>query len=84
MEEFFPQVKVNMKGEIIYMPVKLAVTEDGRIFLEVHHDVYNMSTSLVAEARQMVEKQKLSELVDWEKLKSVVKQKSGVAVDISL
>lgn len=84
MEELFPRIKVNTRGEIIYKPVKLAVTENGRVFLEVYHDIYNKSASLVAEARQMVEKQKLSELVDWKKFKSVVKQKSGVAEDISL
>jgi L,D-transpeptidase ErfK/SrfK len=84
MEAFFPQIRVNTRGEIIYKPVKLAVAEDGRVFLEVHNDTYNKSASLVEEARRMVEKQKLSGLVDWEKLKSVVKQKSGVAEDISL
>ena len=84
MERFFPQIKVNTRGEIIYKPVKLAVTEDGRIFLEVHHDAYNKSTNLVAEARQLVEKEKLTGLVDWEKFKSVVKQKSGIAEDITL
>ncbi|NTW88777.1 MAG: L,D-transpeptidase family protein [Desulfobulbaceae bacterium] len=84
MEHFFPQIKVNTRGEIIYKPVKLAVTEDGRIFLEVHHDAYKKSTNLVAEARQMVEKQKLAGLVDWEKFKTVVNQKSGVAEDITL
>lgn len=84
MEEFFPQIKVNTRGEIIYKPVKLAVTESGRIFLEVHRDIYKKSTDLVAEARRMVEKQKLSELVDWEKFKTVVQQKSGVAEDITL
>ncbi|NTW81178.1 MAG: L,D-transpeptidase family protein [Geobacteraceae bacterium] len=84
MESFFPKVKVNTRGEIIYKPVKLAVTEDGRIFLEVHHDAYKKSTNLVAEARQMVEKQKLTELIDWEKFKSVVNLKNGVAEDITL
>jgi lipoprotein-anchoring transpeptidase ErfK/SrfK len=84
MEALFPQIRVNTRGEIIYKPVKLAVAENGRVFLEVHNDTYNKSASLVAEARRMVEKQKLSEMVDWEKLKSVVKQKSGIAEDISL
>ena len=84
MEEFFPQIKVNTRGEIIYKPVKLAITENGRVFLEVHRDVYNKSTSLMSETRRMVEKNKLSEMVDWEKIKSVVKQKSGIAEDISL
>jgi len=84
MKAFFPQIKVNTNGEIIYKPVKLAVTESGRVFLEVHRDAYNKGDSLAAEARQMVEKQKLSNLVNWEKFKSVVKQKNGVAEDISL
>jgi len=84
MEAFFPQIKVNTNGEIIYKPVKLAVTEDGRVFLEVHRDAYNKSANLVTEARQMVEKQKLTGVVNWEKFELVVKQKSGVAEDISL
>jgi hypothetical protein len=74
---------VNTRGEIVYKPVKLAVT-NGRVYLEVHNDVYKMSTGLVEEARQLVEKQKLSGLVNWEKVKSVVKQKRGIAEDISL
>ena len=84
MEGFFPQVKVNTRGEIIYKPVKLAVTEDGRVFLEAHRDVYNKSTSALAEVKVMLEKRKLTELVDWNKLKSVLQQKSGIAEDISL
>lgn len=84
MEGFFPRIKVNTRGEIIYKPVKLAVADNGRVYLEVHPDVYNRNSNLVAEARQLVEKQQLSELVDWDKLQSVVKQKRGVAEDISL
>jgi lipoprotein-anchoring transpeptidase ErfK/SrfK len=84
MEDFFPKILIDTRGEIIYQPVKLAVTGNGRVLLEVHHDVYKKSSSLISEARQMIENQKLSEMVDWEKFKSVVKQKSGVAEDISL
>ena len=84
MEDFFPQIRVNTRGEIIYKPVKLAVTENGRVYLEVHHDIYNKSANLIAEARQMIEKQKLSDQIDWEKFTSVVRQKKGVAEDISL
>jgi len=84
MEELFPKIRVDTKGEIIYKPVKVAVTENGRVFLEVHNDTYNKIASLVAEARRMVEKQNLSAMVDWEKFKRVVRQKSGIAEDISL
>jgi lipoprotein-anchoring transpeptidase ErfK/SrfK len=84
MEEFFKEVKVNTPGEIIYKPVKLAVTEEGRIFLEVHRDVYGKSSGLATEARHLIEKQKLSEQVNWKKVESIVKLKSGIAEDISL
>ncbi|MDD2850702.1 MAG: L,D-transpeptidase family protein [Desulfuromonadaceae bacterium] len=84
MREFFPQIRVNTKGEIIYKPVKLAVTEDGRVFLEVHNDIYNKGSNLVTEARQMVEKKNLSHQIDWEKFKTVVTQKNGIAEDITL
>lgn len=84
MEGFFPKIKVNTRGEIIYKPVKLLVTENRRVFLEVHRDIYKMSSNLALEARRMIEQQKLSELVDWDKFRSVVKQKRGIAEDISL
>lgn len=84
MEEFFKEVKVNTPGEIIYKPVKLAVTEEGRVFLEVHQDVYGKSSGLATEARHLIEKQKLSEQVDWKKVESIVRLKSGVAEDITL
>ena len=60
------------------------MTEDGRVFLEAHRDVYNKSANAIAEVREMIEKQKLAELVDWNKLKSVLQQKRGIAEDISL
>lgn len=85
MEEFFKEVKVNTPGEIIYKPVKLAVTDEGRVFLEVHRDVYGKSSSgLATEARRLIEKQNLSERVDWQKVKSIVRHTSGIAEDISL
>jgi lipoprotein-anchoring transpeptidase ErfK/SrfK len=84
MESFFPQIKVNTRGEIIYKPVKLAVTEDGRVFLEVHPDIYDKGVSLAALARQMLEKRKVTNLVDWDKFALVVKHKNGVAEDITM
>lgn len=84
MEEFFKEVKVNTPGEIIYKPVKLAVTEEGRVFLEVHQDVYGKSSGLASEAKHLIEQKRLSEQVDWKKVESIVRLKSGVAEDITL
>jgi lipoprotein-anchoring transpeptidase ErfK/SrfK len=85
MEGFFKEVAVNTPGEIIYKPVKLAITEEGRVFLEVHRDVYGKSTGgLGKEARRLIEKQNLSKRVDWQKIESIVRHTSGIAEDISL
>ena len=86
MEGLFKEIAVNTTGEIIYKPVKLAVTENGRVFLEVHQDAYGKSTTtgLTKEARGQIEKQNLSERVDWKKVDAVLKQKTGIAEDISL
>jgi lipoprotein-anchoring transpeptidase ErfK/SrfK len=85
MEEFFKEVKVNTPGEIIYKPVKLAVTEEGRVFLEVHRDVYGKSKNgLASEARRLIEKKNLSKQVNWLKVESIVRHTSGIAEDISL
>lgn len=84
MEEFFKEIQINTPGEIIYRPVKLAVTMEGRIFLEVHRDFYGLAPQLGDRAKQMIEKNKLSDRVDWKKVESVIKQKEGIAKDITL
>jgi len=85
MEELFNEVTVNTPGEIIYKPVKLAITEDGRVFLEVHRDVYGKSSNgLAIETRRLIERKNISKRVDWRKVDSIVRQSAGIAEDISL
>ncbi len=84
MEELFKLVKVNITGEIIYQPVKLAVTDDGRILLEAHGDIYNKTKGLATAAQALIRARKLEDKVDWEKVKKVVSRKAGVAEEITL
>ena len=84
LEGLFKEIKINMLGEIIYRPVKLAVTEEGRIFMEVHKDAYSKNMGLDTEARRLIEKQNLSDRVNWAKVKTMIKLKAGIAEDISL
>lgn len=84
MEGFFNEIKVNTPGEIIYRPVKLAVTEQGRIFLEVHQDAYGKSIGLDSEAKRLIERDNLGDRVDWKKVETVIRHKAGVAEDVSL
>lgn len=83
MEELFNRIELNSRGEIIYRPVKLAVTDNGRVLLEVHGDIYNRTKGLAAEAQSVIMNSKMRDRVDWEKVKKAVAEKAGVAVDVT-
>ena len=83
MVHLFNEVKTGSPGEIIYQPVKLAITEEGRIFLEVHKDVYGRSGRLQNIAKQLIKKHNVEYNVDWNKVEQVVKDKTGLAEEIS-
>ena len=52
--------------------------------MEVHKDEYGKSMGLDAEAKRLIEKHHLSDRVDWSKVESVVKNKAGLAEDVTL
>lgn len=83
MKEIFDDIRINTGGEIIYQPVKLALSDDGRVFLEVHGDAYEQFQDLEAVARTLIEKNRVERMVDWERVKSSVRNKKGVPVDVS-
>jgi L,D-transpeptidase ErfK/SrfK len=80
---FFDLVEKGTPGEIVYQPVSVAVSEQGRVFLQVDRDIYKMVNSLADEARTEIEKRGLSAKVDWTKVENVIKQKTGVAEDVT-
>ena len=83
MEQLFNLTKVNTSGEIIYHPVKIATTPEGKILLEVHADIYNKSKGLQREAKELIQRYGLDEYVDWEKVKLAIKKRTGIAVEIT-
>jgi lipoprotein-anchoring transpeptidase ErfK/SrfK len=83
MEELFKLVQTHSFGEIIYRPVKLAVTDDGRVLLEVHGDIYKKTRGLAIEAQALIRARKLDEKVDWTKVNRVIARKAGVAEEIT-
>jgi L,D-transpeptidase ErfK/SrfK len=83
MEKLFPSVDVGTRGEIIYEPVKVAVADNGRVFLEVRSDVYKRLGSLRDHTRKLIEENGLSESVDWKRVERVVRRESGIAEDVS-
>jgi L,D-transpeptidase ErfK/SrfK len=84
MEKFFKDVEIDNTGEIIYSPLKIAISDSGRIFFEVHRDVYKKVMDMNAEARRLIESKGLSDRVNWQKVNQMLNEKSGVAEDITL
>jgi L,D-transpeptidase ErfK/SrfK len=84
MEKFFKNVEINTPGEIIYKLVKIAVSDEGRVFLEVHKDIYGKVKDLNVEARGLIEKAGIADKVNWHKVDIILKERSGIAEDITL
>ncbi len=84
MEQLYPMVDIKTKGELIYEPVKIAVTNDGRVYLEVRTDVYRKHASIREYVKKTIETRGVSEKIDWQKVDKLIKDETGVAEDITL
>lgn len=83
MENFFKEVEINTQGEIIYKPVKVAVSDEGKIFLEVHRDIYGKIKDPKAETKKLIEQKNVLDKIDWQKVEIVLTEKLGIAEDIT-
>ncbi|MBT0654559.1 L,D-transpeptidase family protein [Geobacter luticola] len=84
MEDLFDEIEVNTRGEIIYKPIKVAVTEDGRVFLEVNRDVYDKKIDFEKEVKEVLRKNRATGKVDWKKVDLVLRNKLGIAEDVTM
>jgi L,D-transpeptidase ErfK/SrfK len=80
--ELFDQVRVGTLGRIVYQPVLLAVTEDDRILLEVHQDIYHKGINPAQTIRNMAEANGLTQDIDWPTVDAVVAAKDGLAREV--
>ena len=83
IEQLFPRVKVGSPGEFVYQPVKIGA-RDGRIYAEVHPDIYTLKPGLYREAGRILEESGWTELVDFKLVQRAVEEQSGVPLDITL
>lgn len=80
----FQQVRKNLLGKIIYVPVLLVRLKDGRIFLEVNRDAYKKSIDPITIVENSAQIQGLGDMVDWEKVKEAIQLKEGLAREVGL
>ena len=82
IEKLFKVVPVGTVVEYIYEPAKIGFLH-GRIFLEVHEDVYFKIPSMLLHVLKMLENRGLLEMVDMNRVLRTVEEKTGVPVEIS-
>jgi uncharacterized protein YcbK (DUF882 family) len=80
--ELFPRLSTGAPGEIIYEPLLLAL-HGGRVYLEAHRDVYKKSGNLLKAVREWVSEYGLESAVDWERAEKTVRNREGIARDIT-
>ena len=83
IEELFNQIEVGTPVKIMYKPVKLAVTSDNRVFLEVHGDYYQRVPNFLQAVQALAKNQQLEARVDWQRVKQVIKERDGQAIDVT-
>lgn len=82
IEEVRNQISVGDTAKLIYEPVLLAVSAEGDILLEVHDDVYQKKGDLFKLTEQMAKEQGISQYIDWNQAKKVLKTREGVAREV--
>lgn len=84
IERFFDEIEVGTRGELVYEPVKVAVTGEGKVFLEVDPDVYRKVEKLMEVVINRIDGLHVAAEVDWTRVRQVVREQSGNAEDVTL
>ncbi|MEW6660324.1 MAG: L,D-transpeptidase family protein [Thermodesulfobacteriota bacterium] len=83
IEKLFPQITMGTPVKIIYRPLKMAVTPQGRIYLETHPNIYQRKIDFMALVKDLAQRNQLVERIDWERVPKILKAKEGIAQDIT-
>ena len=82
-EQLFKNVKVGDRGEIIYEPYLLARLPDGKVFLEVHRDIYGKGGPALPVIKIIASSNHLENLIDWRRAAEVVTRAEGIAREVT-
>jgi L,D-transpeptidase ErfK/SrfK len=80
--DLFSRVDVGTTGVLIYQPIIVAII-DGRVWIEANPDVYRRTSDAAGVVRAAVEREGLAARTDWVLVDQVLKQRRGLAVDVT-
>ncbi len=82
IQELYDLTPVGTTVEIIYEPVKFGYLH-GRIFVEVHEDIYFRVPDMFNYALRKVEAKGLADRINWTRFLRAVEERTGAPVDIT-
>ncbi|MGA7562487.1 MAG: L,D-transpeptidase family protein [Desulfobaccales bacterium] len=82
IHELFDITPVGTTVEFIYQPVKIGYLH-GRIFIEVHEDIYSKIPDMLQYAIKQVQERGLAGRIDWQKVLKAVAEESGAPLEIT-
>jgi L,D-transpeptidase ErfK/SrfK len=82
--DLFGRVSIGTPGSIVYEPVLLAQSDDDRIYLEVHRDIYKRGPDMLQTVQRLAAARGISELLDWQRIQQVIDKQDGIARDVTL
>jgi L,D-transpeptidase ErfK/SrfK len=83
IEQLFPQIDVGTTVKIIYRPIKLALTPEGRVYLEAIPNIYEWELHSMEWVKDMADYYQITDRIDWDKVPPILKARSGLAQDIT-
>ncbi len=82
IKELFDITPVGASVEIIYEPVKIGFLK-GRVFVEVHEDIYLKIPDMLQYAVKRLKDKGLADKINWTAFLRAVEEQTGAPVDIS-
>ncbi len=83
IEQLFPQISVGTPVKIIYRPIKIAVTPQGKVYLEANLNIYQWELHALDYVKSMAEYYQITDRIDWSKVPSILRKRDGVAYDVT-
>lgn len=83
IERLYKETTDGTYVESVYEPISLAQDDEGRVWLEVHQDVYRGTKPTFSRIHDGIVAAGLGDMVDWERVAEVVKRQWGTAEDVT-
>lgn len=80
--ELFPAVERGTPVLLVYQRLLLA-RSGGRVFLEVHRDIYGKQPGAERELRQLADREDLTTQIDWLVADAIIRGQQGIAREIT-